>query len=432
MSDSVLILKSGKCSWSKCFFCGYGKSIGYEPKTENIKKDFDRFFEKVNDCYIKVFGSGSFLDEKQVSKVMRKYFIGKCHEKNVKNVTIESRPEYITEEKLKEFKGIDLTVAIGLEVADDEILDKLNKGFHLRNYENAVEKIKKSGAKVRTYILVNLPFIEEIQKYVDKSVDYTLKFSDSIVLINLLPHQDSDLFGLWINGEWNFLDRKQFYKVTEKWRDNEKIELDVETFKFIPRFPRGFMKPLVGVGEGFLTHPYFEVWQDYINRWYIPPKDKDILLFLPCSYKKPYSESETHRKIIQRLKKLKNYDRIHQVMISNPGVIPREFENLYPFNSYDWNEKLETDEIKRRYIEVTTKRIKNYLTSHRDNYNGMYCFLKYDSESFLSLRNACHELDIKLTNLLKEETYKRIKDNGQILQTDNAIKDLDEIEHASC
>ena len=428
---SVLILKSGKCSHGKCFFCGYGKIIGYAPKVENIKREFDRFFENAG-TDIKVFGSGSFLDEKQVPEEMRKYFVKKCHEKNVRSATIESRPEYISEEKLKEFGGIELTVAIGLEIADNAILDRLSKGIHLGDYESAVEKIKKNNARVRTYILVNLPFIDDIQKYLDKSVEYSLKFSDSIVLINLLPHQDSELFSLWVTGEWNFLDRNQFYKVTEKFKNNEKIELDVETFRFIPRFPKKAMNPIVGVGENSLTHPYFEVWQDYINRWYIPPKGKDILLFLPCAYKKPYSESETHRKIIQRLKKLKIYDKIHQVMISNAGVIPREFENFYPFNYYDWDERRETDEIKRRYTEVTTDRIEKYLTSHRDNYKRVYCFLKYDSESFLSLRGACHNLGIGLINLLREETYGKIKDTCQMLQNDDALKDLGEIEHDNC
>jgi len=60
---------------------------------------------------------------------------------------------------------------------------------------------------------------------------------------------------------------------------------------------------------------------------------------LPCSYTKPYSRSTTHRGIIETLKKTDKYGRnTNQVMLSNTGVIPREFENMYPFNAYDWDE----------------------------------------------------------------------------------------------
>lgn len=247
--------------------------------------------------------------------------------------------------------------------------------------------------------MVNLPFVEDLNKSLDKSVEYTLKFSNSIVLINLLPHGNTPLFKMWLRGEWNFLSKDEFFHITKRWRSNAKIELDPETFRFIPKFPVEVREQLNGVGEEFLTHSHFEVWQDYLVRWYSPPREKNILLFLPCSYKKPYSESMTHKKIISRLKKNKFYPRMHQVMISNPGLVPREFENYYPFNAYDWDESLETEEIKKRYIEVTAKRIRNYLEVHWGHYKKIFHLLKKESESYKALKKVCGELDIKCERL---------------------------------
>jgi len=347
MPEKALILKSGACSWAKCCFCGYGRTQGKEPKFQNLKKDFDIFYRDVQKAdTIKVYGSGSFLDLKQVPSDARKYFIERFKEKGAQKLYIESRPEYVTNEALKEFEGIDLSVAIGLEVADDELLDRINKGFHLKDYAEAADIIHNCGAKVRTYLLVNPPYAKDIRKSLDSSVEYALKHSDTVVLINLLPHGNTPLMKMWLTGTWNFLTKEEFRKITEKWRDDIRVELDEETFRFIPKFPEQIKEPLRGVGEEYLTHPHFEVWQDYLQRWYRPPEDKDILLFLPCSYTKPYSRSTTHRGIIETLKKTDKYGRIHQVMLSNTGVIPREFENMYPFNAYDWDEKQETAEIR--------------------------------------------------------------------------------------
>lgn len=99
------------------------------------------------------------------------------------------------------------------------------------------------------------------------------------------------------------------------------------------------------------------------------------------------------------LKKLKIYPRIHQVMISNAGLVPREFENYYPFNSYNWDESLETEEIKRRYIEVTEGRIKDYLKAHGRCYKEIFHLLKEESESYKALKKVCGELDVKCERL---------------------------------
>jgi len=425
MPEKILVLKSGVCGWARCRFCGYGRMPGNEPTYPNLRKEFDSFFREVQaGDTVKVFGSGSFLDVKQVPKDARRYFIDKCNEKGVMKLTIESRPEYIKKEALDEFSGLDLTVAIGLEVADDKILDRISKGFHLKDYEEATSIIHSCNAKVRTYLLVNPPYVKDTGKSLDESVEYALKHSDSLVLINMLPHGNTPLYRMWLRGEWTYLSRDEFYKITEKWKNNPGIDLDVETFRFVPKFPRECRDPLKGVGEEYLTHPHFEVWQDYLQRWYRPPEEKDILLFLPCTYTKPYSQSQTHRGIVETLKKTETYPRIHQVLLSNTGIVPREFEDMYPFNAYDWDESLETEEIKERYIEVTKSRIKKYLSAHKDNYKRICCFLKYSSESYQALADACRELGMECKNLLKKETYEKIKGQGKALQTEAALMDL--------
>ncbi len=62
--------------------------------------------------------------------------------------------------------------------------------------------------------------------------------------------------------------------------------------------------------------------------------DIPVALLLPCSAKKPYSESKTHRRIIEGISDLRKY--IHEIIITSPlGVVPRDLEEAYPPRFYD-------------------------------------------------------------------------------------------------
>lgn len=59
-----------------------------------------------------------------------------------------------------------------------------------------------------------------------------------------------------------------------------------------------------------------------------------ILLLLPCSARKPYSRSRSHRIILAHLGKLRQC--LNEAMITSPiGVVPRSLEIMYPASNYD-------------------------------------------------------------------------------------------------
>jgi archaeosine synthase len=63
---------------------------------------------------------------------------------------------------------------------------------------------------------------------------------------------------------------------------------------------------------------------------YIPPKT-DVAVLLPCSAKKPYSLSQSHRKFQQAIA-----GRAHELIVTSPlGLVPRELECVYPAGHYD-------------------------------------------------------------------------------------------------
>lgn len=416
--EKTLLLNSGKCSWGKCFACGWGRLASPRLGIHELKKKIDDLFHEMKNekaDRLKVFASGSFLDDAQFPKAIRKYIARSCADARI-GLVVESRPEFITKENMEDFRGAKLTVAIGLESGDDNVLKKYNKGFATEDYVRAAKILHESSFRLRTYLMVGLPFgsAESLRK----SVELADMCGDEIVLINVFPHSAAPLSELWLRGGWKPLDKKQFEEAVAPFKGNPKIETDFNNFSFMPRFPREKQSLIKGASEKELLHPYFEVWQDYVCRFYEIPKEKKTVLFLPCTFTKPYYNSKLHREIAKIVGNRKD---IHLVVLSSPGVIPYELANRYPFNRYDWPEWEETEDVKKKYINVTEKRIENYLRTHR--YEKYFCFLK-PSETFAALEKACKKLKIPLVSCLKPDTWKKIKDGKNPLLL--ALVDLKE------
>lgn len=82
----------------------------------------------------------------------------------------------------------------------------------------------------------------------------------------------------------------------------------------------------------------------------------NVVAILPCSMKKPYSNSKSHQKFKRATK---GYQ---EVIVTSPfGICPRELENTFPIQSYDvsvtgsWSEdeKREAGKLLREYIGDT-------------------------------------------------------------------------------
>ena len=149
-----------------------------------------------------------------------------------------------------------------------------------------------------------------------------------------------------------------------------------------------------GVGIDQLTHTHFEIWQDYLKNKYELEDKTDLIIFLPCAAIKPYYNSPIHREINKIIDK---YSNIQKIVISNAGIIPYEYCNQYPFDSYDWNPLLETPEIKEEYVKITSRRIFDFFnTKNIKNNMKFISFLRDDSESLKSLKQTFEKLNLKL------------------------------------
>jgi archaeosine synthase len=121
-----------------------------------------------------------------------------------------------------------------------------------------------------------------------------------------------------------------------------------------------------------------------INR-FLKPEGAKILILLPCSAKKPYSRSKSHKLFSRAIhnavlqKKGQNggnsnlQDLIHEVIVTSPlGLVPRELELVYPAQQYDipvtghWFDD-EVTMIKNELHQYLEKNVYDHIIIHLDH-----------------------------------------------------------------
>lgn len=100
-----------------------------------------------------------------------------------------------------------------------------------------------------------------------------------------------------------------------------------------------------------------------LNHRYSPPPEKNILLLIPCSKRKPYADSRTHRVVLKRLDERR--ENIHKVTISGMyGPVPEEHETDDEVLEYEY---VLSDQDTEQ-IELVCDRLISYLQKYDESY----------------------------------------------------------------
>ncbi|MDI6856178.1 MAG: archaeosine synthase subunit alpha [Candidatus Thermoplasmatota archaeon] len=190
-------------------------------------------------------------------------------------------------------------------------------------------------------------------------------------------------------------------------------ELDYRYYDFQePYFPITKKSLTVTSRESFFR-PDILRWYKRLKERYKKPESSKILLLLPCSAKKPYSQSKSH-KIFKSAIRVKNYAVVHEVIVTSPlGIVPRELELFYPAQHYDIPVSGDWEEYEIKIVnELLQWLVKN---NHYDvivDHTGYHfidleaiktCILKPTSKESLSrLSNVLTELCAKYENIAQD------------------------------
>jgi archaeosine synthase len=112
-------------------------------------------------------------------------------------------------------------------------------------------------------------------------------------------------------------------------------ELYAHLEEFTPTVGSKFI-PLIGP-ESY-NSPVVRRFRERVAARYIPPEHKRIVLLLPCSARKPYSDSKSHRRFSEVLESSLGglrYSVAETILTSPLGLVPRELERMHPAAQYD-------------------------------------------------------------------------------------------------
>ncbi|AGB03982.1 queuine tRNA-ribosyltransferase [Aciduliprofundum sp. MAR08-339] len=131
--------------------------------------------------------------------------------------------------------------------------------------------------------------------------------------------------------------------------------LDMKYYHIQERFYPVWSRTLKAVSLDSLFRPDIQRWLERLRERYKKPDWAKYLLLIPCSARKPYSESRSHREMRLYIKST-----MHEVILTSPlALVPRELERFYPAQNYDipvighWyeDEKKIIEENLRWYLE---------------------------------------------------------------------------------
>jgi archaeosine synthase len=113
--------------------------------------------------------------------------------------------------------------------------------------------------------------------------------------------------------------------------------LDLNHYQFLEeRTPVVRKQPLIATTKDSLVRPEIRRFQDRVIERFEKPASAKILLLLPCSAKKPYSFSKSHKLFRECFLNQANPFVVHEVILTSPlGLVPRELELTYPASIYD-------------------------------------------------------------------------------------------------
>jgi elongator complex protein 3 len=144
-------------------------------------------------------------------------------------LTLETRPDYLTEKELLEMRELGCTrVEIGVQAIDDEILKLNRRGHNVEAINQATKKLKQFGFKVTYHFMPALPGSspeKDIEMFKDLYSDQRFQ-PDQIKFYPTTVVKDSLLYTWWKKGKY------------KPYTDKELEHVIIECKKIVPTYTR--------------------------------------------------------------------------------------------------------------------------------------------------------------------------------------------------
>ena len=184
----VIIFRTRGCYWARasgCSMCGYVNDVAQEVAPADILHQLDVVLKRhAGQPMVKVYTSGNFFDDHEVAAEVRQKILTELGDRCDK-VIVETLSHLLRQDQLDHAMNLveELEIALGLESTNENVLRySVNKVWGLKEHARAATLAHRSGATVKTYLLIKPPFLAEREAIDDavRSGHEADPFSDTI------------------------------------------------------------------------------------------------------------------------------------------------------------------------------------------------------------------------------------------------------------
>ena len=185
---ATVLLTNRECPW-RCVMCDLWQntlleSVPLGAVPQQIRYALARLPEARQ---IKLYNAGSFFDSGAIPVQDYPEIAGLV--RAFERVVVESHP-LLVGDRCWEFRDLvqgQLEVAMGLETAHPEILERLNKRFTLTQFAAAAMRLRSEAVALRVFLLIQPPFmrVSEALFWTERSMDFA--FGCGATAVTLIP-----------------------------------------------------------------------------------------------------------------------------------------------------------------------------------------------------------------------------------------------------
>ena len=208
---------NGTKGYGGCIYCLNG-SGDYNDDTDLITQ-FNEVKNKLHKKWPKAKYIGYFQANTNtyapVSELKEKYELI-LKQDNVIGLNIATRPDSISDEVLDYLdelnKKTDLVIELGLQTIHDKTADLINRGYHLDEFEDCLNRLNKRNINVVVHIINGLPY--ETKEDMIETVKYLSNKKILGIKIHMLHIlKDTALFKLYLKNNFHVLTKEEYVTI---------------------------------------------------------------------------------------------------------------------------------------------------------------------------------------------------------------------------
>jgi radical SAM enzyme (TIGR01210 family) len=209
----TVFLTNKECPW-RCLMCDLWRHTLEETVPggaipEQVERAFaaDQSEHPKQAQWLKLYNAGSFFDPQAIPAADWPELARKA--RSFERLVVECHPKLIREERVLPFQhelGADtrLELALGLETAHPEVLERLNKGIDRESFQRSAEWIRRHDMDLRVFVLAKPPFLNESEalEWACRSMDFA--FDCGANTISLIPTRSGNGALEWLEARGEF------------------------------------------------------------------------------------------------------------------------------------------------------------------------------------------------------------------------------------